>query len=281
MAESVVEIEAGRPWWRGSAREVWSRRDLLLLLLRKDLLASYKQSLLGPAWFVIQPLVTSLVFGLLFGRFAKLSPPGVPPFLFYLGGYVLWTYFHANVSGVASSLSANAAILRKIYFPRAIVPLVAAGVSTVHFVINYAVFLLFYLGYTLFGGYASPLSASSLLLLPLIPLFVALVGTGIGTWLAAWTVTYRDLRLGLPVLLNLWMFATPIIWPMRLVPADRRWLFALNPMMPAVELHRAVFLGTPAPDASLVLLGAAVGLAAVVAGLVIFNRTQGTFVDTL
>lgn len=281
MSESVIEIEAGRPWWRGSAGEVWARRDLVRLLLRKDLLASYKQSLLGPAWFVIQPLVTSLVFGLLFGRFAKLSPPGVPPFLYYLGGYVLWNYFHANVSAVAGSLSANAAILRKIYFPRAIVPLVAAGVSTVHFLINYAVFLLLYAGYLLFAGWSSPLDAQSLLLVPLIPLFVALVGTGIGTWLAAWTVIYRDLRIGLPVILNLWMFATPIIWPLRLVPADLRWLFALNPMTPAVELHRAVFLGTPVPEPALLLIGGAVGAVALVGGVVIFNRTQGTFVDTL
>ncbi|HWR98370.1 MAG TPA: ABC transporter permease [Candidatus Methanoperedens sp.] len=277
----VIEIDAGRPWWRLNLRELWEKRDLFLLLLRKDLLASYKQSLLGPAWFVIQPLVTSLVFGLLFGRFARLSPPRVPPFLYFLAGLVFWHYFQATVTNVSASLVANASILRKIYFPRLIAPLVAAGVSTIHFAVNYLVFLLIYLAHCLFAGWRSPLALRDLPVVLLMPVFLALVATGIGVWLAAWSVTYRDLRISTPMLLNIWMFATPIIWPLRLAPADKRWLFALNPMTPLVELHRAIFLGTPVPELQHLALGAGTGLLALVIGLAVFSRVQGTLVDTL
>lgn len=281
MNEIAVEIEARRPWWYVNVRELWARRELFLLLLRKDLLASYKQSLLGPAWFVVQPLATSLVFAWVFGRFARLSPQGVPPFLYFLSGYVLWSYFQAAVGATAGSLVASASILRKIYFPRLIIPLVATGVNTVHFVVNYLLFLAIYALFALWGGWSSALSAGTIWLAPLIVLFVGAVGAGFGIWLAAWTVTYRDLRIGMPVILSFWMFATPIIWPLRLVPPDKRWLFGLNPMAAAVELHRAVFLGVPFPELRFLLIGAAVGLVAVVAGFVFFNRAQGTLVDTL
>jgi lipopolysaccharide transport system permease protein len=277
----IIEIDAGRPWWRPNLRELWGKRDLFLLLLRKDLLASYKQSLLGPAWFVIQPLVTSLVFGLLFGRFARLSPPKVPPFLYFLAGLVFWHYFQSTVSNVSASLVANASILRKIYFPRLITPLVAAGVNTIHFAVNYLLFLAIYALYAFSGWGGGALSPKTLWLAPLVVLFVCIVALGIGLWLAAWTVTYRDLRIGMPVILSFWMFATPIIWPLRLVPPSKRWLFGLNPMAAAVELHRAVFLGVPIPDARLLVMGAAVGIAAVVIGFLFFNRAQGTLVDTL
>lgn len=277
----LVEVASPRPRWGASLREIWERRDLLVLLLRKDLLASYKQSLLGPLWFVIQPLVTSLVFGLLFGRFARLSPPSVPPFLYYLAGYVLWNYFSSSLTLVSGSLVANVSILRKIYFPRLIIPLVAAGVSTVHFLINYLVFLAICGGYAL-GGWSSPITLrGALILVPAILVFVGVIGAGIGTWMAAWSVSYRDLRIGLPVVVNLWMFATPIIWPLKLAPPDKRWLFAFNPMAPVVEAHRAALLGTVFPDPWWLLIGGAVGLAAVIGGLVVYHRAQATMVDTL
>lgn len=281
MDEGVIEIDAGRPWWRVDLRELWAQRDLFLLLLRKDLLASYKQSLLGPAWFVIQPLATSLVFAWVFGRFARLSPQGLPPFLYFLAGYVLWSYFQGTVGATAGALVANASILRKIYFPRLIVPLVASGVHTVHFAVNYLLFLVIHTAYVLSGAVPAGFSPAIIWFAPLIALFVGVTGAGVGLWLAAWTASYRDLRIGMPVILSFWMFATPIIWPLRLVPADKRWLFGLNPMAAAVELHRAVFLGVPIPDPFFLGLGAAVGLAAVIGGFFFFNRAQSTLVDTL
>ncbi len=281
MAVDVVEIESGRPWWRFDVGEVWSRRDLLLMLVKKDLSATYKQSLLGPLWFVVQPIFTSLVFGLLFGRFARMAPPGVSPFLFFFSGYVLWNYYQATVNGVALSLFANSTILGKIYFPRLIVPLVASGVSTVRFGVSYLLFLGICLANLLASGRPLAGSGADLALVPLLLLFVWLVATGVGAGLAAASVKYRDMRHGMSMLLNLWMFATPIIWPLSRAPEAWRWVFALNPMTFVVEFHRAAYLGTPVPNAGLVLPGLLVGAFALAGGLLVFNRSQANLVDTL
>lgn len=281
MAANVVEIESGRSWWHFDLREAWDRRDLFFMLLKKDLSATYKQSLLGPLWFVVQPVFTSLVFGLLFGRFARMAPPGVSPFLFFFCGYVLWNYYQATVSGVALSLFANSSILGKIYFPRLIVPLVASGVSTVRSGVSYAIFVASWLIALLAARRPIPFSGPDLALVPLLIVFVYLVGIGVGAWMAAATVKYRDMRHGLSMLLNLWMFGTPIIWPLSRAPEAWRWVFALNPMTFVVEFHRAAFLGTPPPDAGLVVPGLAVGAIALVGGFVVFNRAQANLVDTL
>jgi lipopolysaccharide transport system permease protein len=281
VAVDIVEIESGRPWWRFDLGEVWSRRDLLYLLVKKDLSATYKQSLLGPLWFIVQPIVTSLVFGLLFGRFARMAPPGISPFLFFFAGYVLWNYYQATVSGVALSLFANSSILGKIYFPRLIVPLVASGVSTVRFAVSYLMFLAIYGVTLLTSARPIPSSAADLALVPLLLLFVGLVATGAGAWMAAATVKYRDMRHGMSMLLNLWMFATPIIWPLSRAPKAWQWVFAFNPMTFVVEFHRAAFLGTPGPAAGHVLSGLATGLVALVGGFLAFNRAQTNLVDTL
>jgi lipopolysaccharide transport system permease protein len=281
VAVNVVEIESEHPWWRFDLREVWSRRELLLILVKKDLSATYKQSLLGPLWFVVQPIFTSLVIGLLFGRFAKMAPPGVSPFLFFFSGFVLWNYYQSTVSGVALSLFANSAMLGKIYFPRLIVPLVASGVSTVRFGVSYLIFLGIYAVTLLSSTRPIPFSATGLLLVPLLLLFVCLVGTGVGAWMAAASVRYRDMRHGLSMVLNLWMFATPIIWPLSRAPEAWRFVFAFNPMTFVVEFHRAAFLGTPAPDSGLVLPGVLAGAVALVVGFLVFNRAQTNLVDTL
>jgi lipopolysaccharide transport system permease protein len=281
LAVNVVEIESGKPWWHFDLGEVWSRRDLLYMLVRKDLSATYKQSLLGPLWFVIQPIFTSLVFGLLFGRFARMAPAGVSPFLYFFSGYVLWNYYQATVSGVALSLFANSAILGKIYFPRLIVPLVAAGVNTVRFAVSYILFLAIFLFALLVSGRPVAYSGADLALVPPLLLFVGLVATGAGAWMAAASIKYRDMRHGMSMLLNLWMFATPIIWPLSRAPEAWRWVFALNPMTFVVEFHRAAFLGTVPPGAGLVLPGLLAGALAIVGGFLSFNRAQATLVDTL
>lgn len=277
----VVEIDAARQRWRFDIPELWSRRDLLLLLLQKDLVASHKQSILGPAWHVLQPLAMSLVFGMIFGRFARLAPPTVPDFPYFLAGMVLWTYFQSTVLSVSASLPGNSSILEKIYFPRLIIPLVAAGVSAVHFAVNYLIFLVVCAGFLLFTEWSGAITFAKVPLLLLMLAFLALSGFGIGIWMAAWSVTYRDLRIGMGTLLTLWMFATPIIWPLRMVPADKRWIFALNPMTSIVEMHRSIFFGTPMPSLQLLAFSAATCILALVVGLAIFGRKQSTIVDTL
>lgn len=277
----ITEMSSDQPWWHLGWREIWSRRFLLRLFIRKDLLAAYKQSLLGPVWFVIQPIVTALLFAVVFGRLAGLAPAGAPKILYYLGATVFWTFFHSVSLGVAGSLAAHTPILGKVYFPRLIAPLAAAGVTTVHFVVNYTVFFAAYAGYSFLSGYPFMLSLWGVLLVFVLAALVLLLGTGTGLWCAAAGVRYRDIRISLPVVLQTRMFATPIIYPASIVPAAWQPVFFLNPLAGVVEAHRHLFFGTPLPPLSLLALGVATTVVVLVTGLLVFNRIQPTFVDVI
>lgn len=281
MNPVVTEITPNQPWWRLEWREIWARRYLWRLLVMKDLLASYKQSLLGPLWFVIQPVITAVLFAVVFGKFAGLTPAGAPRFLFFLAATVPWSFFHATTSGVAGSLVASAPMLGKVYFPRLISPLASAGSAAIHFVLNYLVFVCFYLGYCRLTGYDVPFPAWGPAWIALMILSVAALGLGTGLWFASAGVRYRDIRFSLPVILQTWMFATPIIYPSTIIPERWQALFFLNPMAGIVETHRHVFFGTAAPPPALLALGATTIAILLVTSLFVFNRTQRTFIDVI
>ncbi len=278
----VLELVPDRPWWNLELGEVWRRRYLCRLLIRKDLLASHKQSVLGPGWFVVQPLVTSLLFAVFFGLFAGLSPRGVPRFLFYLGAMVPWSYFQAVTLGVAGCLVANGSILGKVYFPRLIAPLVASGVATIHFGLNYAVFLGVWairVGVGREGGGWSGLAGlpGAVLLMG----NVGLLGLGCGLVFASIGVRYRDFRIALPMVLQAWMFATPVIYPAGVVPEKWRGGYFLNPMAGVLEAHRHLFFGTGMPSRWHLAQGAVVTMLLLLGGVFLFNRTQRNFIDVL
>lgn len=279
--QPVVDIAPNRPWWRLEMRELWARRYLYRLLVGKDLLAAHKQSVLGPIWFVIQPIVTAMLFALVFGRFARLTPQGVPRFLFYLAATVPWTFFQSVTLGVSGSLAANTQILGKVYFPRLIAPLVSASVTAIHFAVNYGVFIACYLIFGSRSGHTAqfpPWGAPTVLILILC---AGMAGLGTGMLFASAGVRYRDFRIALPIILQTWMFATPIIYPSEVVPPKWRLLFFANPMAGIVETHRHIFFGTPRPDTTLMLLGGCIAGLLLVAGLFVFNRTQRTFIDII
>lgn len=273
-------IKSGSPWWRIDFREIWEYRDLLLLLVKRDLTAIYKQTVLGPLWFVIQPLLTTVVFTIIFGAVAKIPTEGVPHFIFYMSGTIFWNYFSGVLNHGASSLVANANVLSKVYFPRLIIPLSGVFIQFAHLALNFILFLGFY-GWFLWRG--SEMAPNRwLFILPMLILQCGLMGSGFGLWVSAMTIKYRDLRFALPFLIQLWMYATPIVYPASLVvrPSLKLVLW-LNPMTAVVEFSRFGFTGQGSADLAGLGLSWAVTLLVLVSGLFLFNKVQGTFVDTI
>lgn len=245
------------------------------------MLANHKQSILGPVWFVIQPIITSILFAVFFGLFARLTPSGAPRFLFYLSALVPWTFLSAVTMGVANCLTANSAVLSKVYFPRLIAPIVATSVAFLHFLLSFSVFIGFYFLYYFQNDLKVPLSV---LHLPFIILLLANTGAlGLGTGLlyASIGVRYRDFRFALPIVLQTWMFSTPIIYPSSVVPEIWRPIFFLNPMAGVVETFRYFYFGTPIPKTIYILQGFPISLLIVIIGLFAFNRTQRNFIDII
>jgi lipopolysaccharide transport system permease protein len=232
-------------------------------------------------WFIIQPLSTTLVFTVIFGQVANVSTDGIPQFVFYMGGTVLWNYFSGCMTQGANSLVANTQILSKVYFPRLIIPLSGVFSNLANFALNLAMFIGFYL-YFLFFTASTMHPRWELALFPLLILQCALIGLGVGLWVAALTTKYRDLRFALTFLTQIWMYATPIVWPASLVvkPTMRLLLWS-NPLSFIVECARWMFTGTGtvSPVAAAISIG--ITLILLISGLLIFNRVQRNFVDTI
>jgi len=274
-------IKADQPWWWIDWQEIWEYRDLLWFLVLREFTAVYKQSILGPLWFIIQPLATTLVFTVIFGNIAKIGTDGLPPLLFYMSGMVMWSYFQGCMNGISTTLIQNVNLFGKVYFPRLTVPFALVLSNFGQFLLNLVVFLGFYFFYLFFSeSFIRP--NFFIFLLPLLVLQCAIVGLGVGLWLSALTVKYRDLRFALPFLSQLWLFATPIVYPASsVVQAKWRLLLAMNPMSGIVELNRYAFLGTGTTDGSFICVSMGSGILLLVTGLFLFNKIQRTFVDTI
>lgn len=279
MTKHATRIRSYQPWWNLDWKELWQYRDLFRLLVQRDLTVVYKQSILGPLWFVIQPFLTTVVFTLVFGRMARLSTDGIPPFIFYMSGTIVWSYFSGCMNSVAASLSTNAYMFSKVYFPRLLMPLAYTTSNLAQLLLNIVIFMGFW-GWSLKVG--SPIHPSwGMVLVPLLVLQCGMVGLGCGLWLSALTVKYRDLRFALGFLSQLWMYATPVVYPTSVVIRQYSWFLALNPVAGPVDYFRASFLGTQPMHSSLYLSGLLVGAVIFVSGLFLFNKVQRTFVDTI
>lgn len=273
-------ITANRPWWHIQWREIIEYRDLLWLLAKRDVTVVYKQTILGPLWFFIQPLVTALVFTVIFGKVAKISTDGIPHFVFYMSGTVIWTYFTGVLNNSGTSLIGGAALLSKVYFPRLIIPLAAIVSNLAFFLLNLAIYVAVYL-YFIFRGVALQ-PTGWLLALPVLVLYTAMAGLGVGLWVAAVTTKYRDLKFALPFLLQMWMYATPIVYPASGVVDPRyRIILWANPISVAVESVRHMFTGTSTLTLQSFAIAIAITLTILISGLFIFNKVQRNFVDTV
>ena len=275
-----IVIKAGAPWWRIDFREIWEYRDLLVSFVKRDLTAIYKQSILGPLWFVIQPLLTTIVFTIIFGNVAKIPTNGIPHFIFYMSGTIFWNYFQGVMNFGAASLVGNMSVLSKVYFPRLIIPLSGVFVQFAHLALNSILFLGFYAWFLYHGSEMSP--NKWLFLLPVSIVQCGLLGLGFGLWISSMTIKYRDLQFALPFLIQLWMYATPIVYPASLVirPALKIILW-MNPMTAVVEFSRYGFTESGSLELWGMAMSWGVTLAVLVSGLFLFNKLQRNFVDTI
>jgi len=272
-------ITPRKKWYDLQLPDVWRYRDLITLFVRRDFVSRYKQTILGPLWFIIQPLITSLVFTVIFGQIASLPTDGLPQFLFYLSGNVLWGYFSSCLTNTSETFIANAAIFGKVYFPRLVIPISIIISNLLSFAIQFVFFLGFYIYFYLQG--AEIALTPWAFTLPLLILLLAGLGLGFGIIISSLTTKYRDLRYLVTFGVSLWMYATPVIIPVSSIPQGWRWVADVNPITPIIETFRAGFLG--AGNATWPGLAYSAGFMLVVMfiGVVIFNRVEKTFIDTV
>ena len=268
-------IEPASRFSRPSVRELWEHRDLLYLLARREVSVRYKQSAVGVAWAVVQPLLLAVVFSVFFGHLAKVpSEPGIPYAAFTLSGMVLWLFFASAMSTVTASTLANRELISKVYFPRVIIPVAAVAQPLVDFAIGFVVVLLMLVVY----GITPPIQ---ILLIPLAVLLALTTALGIGLWLSAINVRYRDVHLAVPFLIMIGLFISPITYPFHLVPAGLRAVYAINPLVGVLETYRwMLFPGATWPGA-IVLIPIAMSILLVVTGAIYFQRTEHTFADII
>jgi lipopolysaccharide transport system permease protein len=260
-------------------KDVWRYRDLLMLFVRRDFVATYKQTILGPVWFFLQPLLTTLTFTLIFGKIAGISTDGLPKVLFYLAGITLWNYFSECLNRTATILKDNAPIFGKVYFPRLVMPLSVIVSNLVKLAIQFVLFLCFW-GY--FWVTSPAVHPNGLIVLfPLLIVIMGGLGLGFGLIITAMTTKYRDLIFLLTFGVQLLMYATPIIYPLSTIKSKYHWLFQANPMTSIIETFRYSFLGTG--TFSLMMLGYSFLFMFVVMffGVIIFNRVERSFMDTV
>lgn len=261
-------------------KEIWRYRDLLMLLVRRDFIAFYKQTILGPIWFFVQPMLTTLMYLLVFGRIAKLSTDGIPPILFYIAGVTCWSYVQESLTKTSDTFIANANIFGKVYFPRIIIPVSIVLSNLIRFGIQFSLFIGVWAFYFFKPDSHLHLSAY-VLLVPVLVLMMALMSLGFGIIFSSLTTKYRDLRFLLTFGIQLLMYATPVVYPLSLAPEKLRWLIVANPFTAIIETFRFAFTGSG--TFSWVHLGYS-GLFTIVIlmiGVLIFNKVERSFMDTV
>jgi lipopolysaccharide transport system permease protein len=277
--ETVTRIRPRRGWQPVNLGELWRYRELLWFLAARDVSIRYKQTALGVAWAVMQPLFTMIVFSVFFGRLAKMPSDGVPYPLFALTGLLPWQLFSYALTQSSNSLVNEQRLITKVYFPRLVVPLGSVLSGLADFAVAF-VLLLCGIGVHVATGGANPLGWP-LLMLPAFVVFAVAAALSVGLWLAALNVQYRDVRYTVPFLAQMWLFLTPIAYPSSLVPEGWRTLYGLNPMTGVVEGFRWAMVGGPAPDAGMMAASILVTAALLVGGLFYFRRLETQFADVV
>lgn len=272
-------ITPHRGWFDWRLRQLWRYRDLISLFVWRDFVSVYKQTILGPLWHVIQPLLTTITFTIMFGKIAKLSTDGVPPFLFYLSGNVMWSYFANNINKTSSTFVSNSALLGKVYFHRLAIPISIALSNLISFAIQLGIFLVFLAIYYFHG--ANVHLTGWVFCFPLFLLMLAGYGLGGGIIVSALTTRYRDLANLVTFGVTLLMFASSVIFPMSVVPEKYQWVLKCNPLIPIMEGFRLGFLGAGQVTAMQVGASFGVMIAVLAIGMMLFTHVEKTFMDTV
>lgn len=273
-------ISAKRRWFDINLKEVWRYRDLIWLFTKRTFILVYKQTILGPAWILLQPLLTTLIYTVVFGGIAGISTDGVPQLLFYMGGTAVWGFFSSCITRTASTFTSNAGVFGKVYFPRLVTPISNVLSGVINFGVQLAMFLAFWLYYVI-RGQISP-NYSGILLLPFLLIYLGMLGLGLGIIVSSLTTKYRDLTLLVGFGVSLWMYITPVVYPVSsLGDGLLSKIVQLNPVTCAVEAFRWIFLGQGAMNPLYWLISVVVTVVILFLGILIFNRVEKTFMDTV
>ncbi len=270
----LVRIQPSKGWVSLQLVEVWKYRELLYFLMWRDIKVRYKQTVLGAAWAIIQPFFTMIVFSLFFGKLAKVPSDGIPYPIFSYAALVPWTFFAQGLTQASNSLVLNANLVKKVYFPRLVVPIATVLAGAVDFILAFGVLLMMMLYYGI-----TP--TVNVVWLPLFLLLALMTSLGVSLWFAAMNVQFRDVRYTIPFLTNFWLFVTPIAYPSSLLAEPWRTLYGLNPMAGVVEGFRWALLGTATSPGPIIIVSSLVALTLLVSGAFYFRRLEKTFADVV
>lgn len=280
VAESWdLEIRPKRHLLDINLKEIWTYRDLVMLFVRRDFVSRYKQTILGPFWFILNPLISTLMYTLVFAGIAKIPTEGIPPQLFYISGIVAWSYFAACLNGTSTTFLSNAGIFGKVYFPRLVAPISVIISSVVQLGIQLLLLATFMIYYSL-TGYNIQIN-SHIIYLPLLVSILAMMGLGFGIIFSALTTKYRDLSNLMGFGVQLWMYITPVIYPVSSVPEKYRIFVFINPVAPLVEAFKYGLIGAGEFNPRRLLFSVIFTIILLFIGVILFNRTEQNFMDTV
>lgn len=260
-------------------KEIWKYRDLLSMFVRRDIVTQYKQTILGPAWYFIQPALTTIMYMVVFGGIAKISTDGLPQPMFYLAGIVCWQYFADCLNKTSTTFTTNQNIFGKVYFPRLIVPLATVSSNLVRMGIQFILFVAVYIYFLLAGVRVAPNTYA--LLIPMLIVMLAGLALGFGILISSLTTKYRDLTILFTFIVQLWMYATPVIYPLSTMSPKRQWIMALNPVTSILEAFKYSTMGVGTFNWGHLVYSFVFMLVLLAAGVVVFNKVQRSFMDTV
>ena len=266
-------------FFRLNLKELWQYRDLITSFVKRDITSTYKQTILGPLWFFIQPIFTTIMFLIVFGNIAKIPTDGVPQVLFYMNGIILWNYFSKCLLSTSNTFVSNAGIFKKVYFSRLTMPISNVISALVQFIIQFILFIIILIAYKIHG--ADFKLSAAVFAVPLFVLQMAVLGLGTGLIITSLTTKYRDLTHLIGFAVQLWMYATPIVYPLSMVPEKWRSVYVLNPVVPILEGFKHAFFSTGMPSISEYGISVATTVFLLFAGIFVFNFVEKNFVDTV
>lgn len=272
-------IKPKRSLWEINFKEIWQYRDLLMLLVKRDFISVYKQTILGPIWFFIQPLLMTVTFTIIFGEVAKIETGTVPRVLFYLTGITFWNYFSSCLTATSNTFVTNASVFGKVYFPRLIVPLSVVISNLMKLIIQFVLLIIIWVYYISTTDVVHP--QTEILFVPIALLLFALMGLGFGLIFSALTTKYRDLTFLIAFGVQLLMYGSAVIYPVSIVAPEKQWILFLNPLIPLMEIIKFGFLGQGVVSWPFIGYSILFTLLVLSAGVVVFNKVEKGFIDTV
>lgn len=274
---TIIKPKTG--WFDINIKELIQYKDLITMFVKRDFKTLYKQTILGPLWIIINPLLTTIMFTVVFGQIANISTEGIPQIVFYMLGTTVWTYFSSCLTKTSTTFTGNAAIFGKVYFPRLVTPISTVVSGLINFGVQFVMFLVF-AGYFIIKG-SSIAPNWAILITPLLLIQVALLALGFGVIISSLTTKYRDLAVLVSFGVQLWMYATPVVYPMSQISGNLKTLMMLNPMSPIVETFRYAFLGCGSIPVNYLMISGITTLVVLFIGVILFSRVEKTFMDTV